>query len=131
MTATKKKSRRRQHQTDHGDLPKLATRLTPAAMPRALLPMLCTLVAEPFENPAWIFEPKYDGLRVLGRFDGREQILLSRNQTLQNVPFPDIVEAQRNSLTRPAIVDVDVMQNANGRHTVPPYVLHAVPGTPV
>src|SRR5438876_7923491 len=109
MTATKKKSRRRQHQTDHGDLPKLATRLTPAAMPRALLPMLCTLVAEAFDNSAWIFEPKYDGLRVLGRFDGRELTLLSRNQASQNFQFPDIVHALQDNLSRPVIVDGEIV----------------------
>jgi bifunctional non-homologous end joining protein LigD len=71
--------------------------------------MLCTLVAEPFDNPAWIFEPKYDGLRILGRFDGRELILLSRNQAAQNFQFPDIVEALQPSLTRPAIVDGEIV----------------------
>src|SRR5438876_2371865 len=109
MTATKKKSRRRQHQTDHGDLPKLATRLTPAAMPRALLPMLATLVAEPFDNPAWIFEPKFDGLRVLARFDGRELTLLSRNNKPQNFQFPEVVAGLEADLKQPAIVDGEVV----------------------
>ncbi len=48
-------------------------------MPGRLDPMLCTLIAAPFDDPAWIFEPKYDGLRVLAYFNGRELTLLSRN----------------------------------------------------
>jgi bifunctional non-homologous end joining protein LigD len=71
--------------------------------------MLCTLVAEPFDNPAWTFEPKYDGLRVLGRFDGRELTLLSRNQASQNLQFPDVVAALRDGLDRPAVVDGEVV----------------------
>jgi bifunctional non-homologous end joining protein LigD len=46
-------------------------------MPEVVRPMLCTLVAKPFDHPAWIFEPKFDGLRILGRFDGRELTVLS------------------------------------------------------
>ena len=70
MVTTKDLGPQRRSQADHRGLSGLAMQLAPAAMPTAPLPMLCTLVAEPFDNPAWIFEPKYDGLRVLGRFDG-------------------------------------------------------------
>src|SRR5438270_7704025 len=100
---------RRRSPADHRGLSGLAKRLAPAAMPTAPLPMLCTLVAEPFDNPAWIFEPKYDGLRVLARFDGRELTLFSRNQAPQNFQFPDIVEALEDSLTRPVIVDGEIV----------------------
>src|SRR5919204_4356282 len=105
MIATKKRSRGRRRPADHRELSGLAKQLAPTVMPPAPLPMLCTLVAELFDNPAWIFEPKYDGLRVLGRFDGRELTLISRNQASQNFQFPDIVSALRDSLPRPAIVD--------------------------
>jgi DNA ligase D-like protein (predicted ligase) len=71
--------------------------------------MLCTLVAEPFDAPDWIFEPKFDGLRVLGRFDGAELTLLSRNDKPQNLQFPDLVKAVRKSLQKPAFVDGEVV----------------------
>ena len=70
--------------------------------------MLCTLVAVPFDHPAWIFEPKYDGLRVLACFDGHDLTLLSRHAASQNVQFPDVVAALRDSLTWPVIVDGEV-----------------------
>jgi ATP-dependent DNA ligase len=54
-------------------------KLGKAALPQFIEPMLCTLAAEPFDNPAWVFEPKFDGLRILGRYDGRQLLLLSRN----------------------------------------------------
>jgi ATP-dependent DNA ligase len=52
-----------------------------------LNPMLSTLVAAPFDDPARIFEPKYAGLRDLARFDGRALTLLSRAAS-QHVSSP-------------------------------------------
>src|SRR5207237_2035031 len=83
--------------------------LKPAAMPSSVSPMLCTISSEAFDHPDWIFEPKVDGLRVLARFDGKELILLSRNQKSQNFQFPDIVAALRESLPRRAIIDGEVV----------------------
>src|SRR5438552_11966832 len=83
--------------------------LPPAPLPDAPAPMLCTLVAEPFDDPAWVFEPKFDGLRVLCRFDGRGLTLLSRNQQVQNFQFPDVVDALRPCLSRPAVLDGEVV----------------------
>jgi bifunctional non-homologous end joining protein LigD len=71
--------------------------------------MLASLVAEPFDTPAWIFEPKYDGLRVLGRFDGKRLTLLSRNNQDQSFPFPDVAAALGDSLDRPAVVDGEIV----------------------
>src|SRR5205807_1935778 len=107
MHTTKLSSRQRKQGGPR--LADLRRQLEPSPMPASPLPMLCTLVAEPFDNPAWIFEPKYDGLRILGRFDGRELTLFSRNQASQNFQFPDIVEALRDGLTRPVIVDGEIV----------------------
>jgi bifunctional non-homologous end joining protein LigD len=38
---------------------------------------------------------------------------------------------ERSKAKRRGRVYVDVMQNARGKHVVPPYVLRAVPGAPV
>jgi ATP-dependent DNA ligase len=74
-------------------------------MPGQLDPILCTPVAEPHDDPAWIFEPKYAGLRVLACYDGREITLLSRIHASQKFEFPDVVTALQDSLKRPGIVD--------------------------
>lgn len=83
--------------------------LEPGPLPTVASPMLCTLVAEPFNHASWIFEPKFDGLRILARFDGRELTLLSRNNLSQNVQFPDVVAALRASLPTPALLDGEVV----------------------
>jgi bifunctional non-homologous end joining protein LigD len=109
MVTTKNLRARRRCHDGRRALSALAKQFAPTSIPAAPLPMLCTLVAEPFNNPDWIFEPKYDGLRILGRFDGQELTLLSRNQTSQNLQFPDIVDALEDSLMRPVIVDGEIV----------------------
>src|SRR5438105_15470865 len=71
--------------------------------------MLCTLVEQPFDDPDWIFEPKLDGLRVLCRFDGKRVSLISRNGKSQDFQFPDIVESLRKTLTKPALLDGEIV----------------------
>ena len=88
---------------------RLAGRLEPSPLPDAPVPMLATLAAEPFDHPDWVFEPKYDGLRVLIRFDGEELTLISRNGKTQNFQFPEVHEALRRSLRRPAVLDGEVV----------------------
>jgi bifunctional non-homologous end joining protein LigD len=78
-------------------------------MPDVSSPMLCTLVDTAFDDPDWTFEPKFDGLRVLARFDGRAVTLWSRNQKQQGTRFPEIVEDLQSSLKAPAIVDGEIV----------------------
>src|SRR5436190_19097537 len=87
----------------------VAARPRAVPLPTFVQPMLCTLVAEPFDHADWLFEPKYDGLRILGRFDGKQLTLLSRNNQPQNLQFPDIAAALRESLSPPALVDGEVV----------------------
>ena len=87
-------------------------------MPPAYEPMLLTLVDAPFDDPNWIFEPKFDGLRVLVRFDGRSVQLISRNGKDQSLQFPEIVEAVRESLDRPTVLDGEIVcLDEHGRST--------------
>jgi bifunctional non-homologous end joining protein LigD len=71
--------------------------------------MMATLVSGPFEHPDWVFEPKFDGLRVLAYFDGRDVRLVSRNDKPQETAFPDVAAALRKTLRRPAVVDGEVV----------------------
>jgi bifunctional non-homologous end joining protein LigD len=71
--------------------------------------MLCSLVAEPFDSPEWIFEPKYDGLRVICRFDGSQLQLISRNDKPQNLQFPDVVSALKRAIGKPVILDGEIV----------------------
>jgi bifunctional non-homologous end joining protein LigD len=50
-------------------------------MPKDVVPMLATLVDEPFDNENWIFEIKWDGYRAVAYCDGKNVDLISRNLT--------------------------------------------------
>jgi bifunctional non-homologous end joining protein LigD len=55
--------------------------------------MLATLVAKPFDEPGWVYEEKYDGIRVLAYKEGQHVSLLSRNDIDRTADFPEIVAA--------------------------------------
>src|SRR5262245_5888359 len=88
---------------------RLGSRIPASPLPDAPVPMLASLAAEPFDDPKWIFEPKYDGLRVLVRFDGEELTLISRNGKTQNFQFPDVVAGLEMALTRPTVLDGEIV----------------------
>jgi bifunctional non-homologous end joining protein LigD len=53
--------------------------------------MLATSASKPFSNPGWIFEPKYDGYRIIACKDGRQARLITRNGIDLASYFPEIV----------------------------------------
>jgi ATP-dependent DNA ligase len=56
------------------------------AMPEWLEPMAATLTQERFSGPDWLFERKFDGIRLLAYKRGRDVQLLSRNRLPQHLP---------------------------------------------
>jgi bifunctional non-homologous end joining protein LigD len=55
--------------------------------------MLATVRKRPFNDPAWLFEWKYDGFRCLVRKTGAAVELISRPGNSLNRSFPEIVDA--------------------------------------
>src|SRR5437868_14918523 len=54
--------------------------------PEWVVPMAATLTEQRFTGPEWIFERKYDGIRLLAFRKGKTVRLLSRNQLPQSYP---------------------------------------------
>src|SRR4051794_30711260 len=54
--------------------------------PEWVVPMAATLTQERFAGPEWIFERKYDGIRLLAFRKGKTTRLFSRNQLPQEHP---------------------------------------------
>ena len=52
--------------------------------------MLATLVDEPFSNPEWIFETKWDGFRSICFIRGGEARFVSRNQLEMTAQYPEL-----------------------------------------
>jgi ATP-dependent DNA ligase len=56
------------------------------AFPEWLVPMAATLTQERFSGPEWIFEQKFDGIRLLAYKKGNDVQLFSRNHLPQDLP---------------------------------------------
>jgi ATP-dependent DNA ligase len=69
-------------------------------------PMAATLTQERFSGPEWIFEQKFDGIRLLAYKQGDVVRLYSRNRLPQN--HPGIVAALAKLPVRDAILDGEV-----------------------
>lgn len=77
-----------------------------ASFPKWLVPMAATLTQERFTGPEWIFERKFDGIRLLAYKNGERVELFSRNQLPQDLP--SVVEAVKNLPAHDAILDGEV-----------------------
>jgi bifunctional non-homologous end joining protein LigD len=74
-------------------------------LPDWLEPMAATLTRERFTGPDWVFERKFDGIRLLAFKKGRDVRLFSRNRLLQNESYPSFVEAVAKLPVENAILD--------------------------
>jgi bifunctional non-homologous end joining protein LigD len=54
-----------------------------SALPKNIKPMKATLVDEPFDDPDWLYEVKWDGYRAIATVNKSDTQLISRN----NLPF--------------------------------------------
>ena len=76
------------------------------AIPDWVEPMAATLTEERFTGPEWIFERKFDGIRLLAFKHGPDVRLLSRNRLPQNIPA--LVEAIESLPVQDVILDGEV-----------------------
>jgi bifunctional non-homologous end joining protein LigD len=77
-------------------------------MPHHLESMLATLVKEPFDDPDWIFEVKWDGYRALAEIQDGQVSLYTRNHLSLNKKFAPVVEALQK-LGVDAVVDGEIV----------------------
>jgi hypothetical protein len=71
--------------------------------------MLATLVDAPFHRPGWVWEEKYDGIRLIARKHGRRVELLTRNDKDRTDDFPDVVAALAALPAATLVVDGEVV----------------------
>jgi len=80
--------------------------MTATSFPDWLEPMAATLTQDRFTGPDWIFERKFDGIRLLAFKQGTDVRLFSRNRLPQNIPH--VVDAIEKLPLRDAILDGEV-----------------------
>lgn len=84
-----------------------------AALPEWLEPMAATLTEDRFTGPEWLFERKYDGIRLLAFKEGGDIRMLSRYRKLQIIP--DLEAAIARLPLRNVILDGELSWD---RHSV-------------
>jgi bifunctional non-homologous end joining protein LigD len=77
-------------------------------MPQKLVPMLATLVDEPFDSKDWIFETKWDGYRAIAECNGGSIELYSRNLSSFTEKYAPITAALKG-LKLKAVLDGEIV----------------------
>jgi bifunctional non-homologous end joining protein LigD len=72
-------------------------------------PMKAKLVENPPATGDWIYELKFDGIRLIAVKMSGKVSLLSRNQNELGARFPEIVEAIKNLPARECVIDGEVV----------------------
>ncbi len=80
-----------------------------ASMPPSVDPMLPTLVTKPFSDPAWLFEPKWDGWRTLCFLRDGNAHLVSRKRNSLNERFPELREIGKVIKASTALIDGEIV----------------------
>src|SRR6266550_1988405 len=81
----------------------------PAAKARFIDPMKPRLVETPPTAGDWIYELKFDGIRLIAVRSGKKVSLLSRNKNELTGRFPEIVEAVKSLPARECVIDGEVV----------------------
>ncbi len=71
--------------------------------------MLATPAAEPFSRPGWVYEIKYDGVRVIAERRGDEVRMLGRSGEDITSRYPEIAEALRGLVVEQLVVDGEIV----------------------
>jgi bifunctional non-homologous end joining protein LigD len=77
--------------------------------PTFVQPMLPTLSKEPFSNPGWIFEPKWDGYRAICFVRNGEVRLVSRRRNDLTMKFPQFQSIVKSIKARTAVLDGEIV----------------------
>jgi bifunctional non-homologous end joining protein LigD len=93
---------------DKLDVAELLKSAPKAKIPTGIKPMLATLVDEPFDDPDWQYEVKWDGYRALAYVNKEEVELLSRNKKSFNDKFYPIYDILKSSSLN-AVLDGEIL----------------------
>ena len=78
-------------------------------IPFRISPMLATLVEKPFHLPGWIYEEKYDGIRILAYKEGSHVSLVTRNGIVRTERYPEVATAVSKLKPRTLLLDGEVV----------------------
>ncbi|HEY0042854.1 MAG TPA: DNA polymerase ligase N-terminal domain-containing protein, partial [Flavisolibacter sp.] len=86
----------------------LAAKGGKAEMPQNIVPMLATLINEPFDSDDWIYEIKWDGYRAVAYCNGKDVSLVSRNLKPFTEKYAPVAKALKD-LKLKAVFDGEIV----------------------
>ncbi|HEV3408976.1 MAG TPA: non-homologous end-joining DNA ligase, partial [Chthoniobacterales bacterium] len=81
----------------------------PPAKPRFIPPMKPRLVEEPPTSGDWVYELKFDGIRLIAVKNGEKVNLISRNGNELAARFPEVADAIRWLAVEDCVIDGEVV----------------------
>jgi len=94
---------------------RLAPSGPPSRRPAKLAPMMAEIGEAPFDDAAWLWEPKLDGYRVLAELGAGGVRLVSRRGLDLTGAFPALVAELEQQMVEDTILDGEVVAFADGR----------------
>jgi len=79
------------------------------AMPTSITPMLASITEQPFDDPNWIFEIKWDGYRAVAFIENGSVRLVSRNHNDLTPRYPELRKLPEFVKAQTAILDGEVV----------------------
>lgn len=80
-----------------------------APLPKTLAPMLATPAERAFSHPAWVFEPKFDGVRAIALVRDGDVTLLSRRGLDVSAQYPSLVQELSRQPVHEAAFDGEII----------------------
>jgi bifunctional non-homologous end joining protein LigD len=77
-------------------------------VPKALQPMLATLIDAPFDSRDWVFESKWDGFRLVAKIEKGRVTLYSRSGLIVSDNYKPIAKALEK-LRQDAVIDGELV----------------------
>lgn len=79
-------------------------------LPNVTSPMLATLVDEPFDDQAWLYEIKWDGYRAICTVDEKGTVTLVSRNGLDFLPqFPELADLAHAFASLPVVIDGEIV----------------------
>jgi bifunctional non-homologous end joining protein LigD len=82
---------------------------TKRSMLTSIQPMLASITEEPFDDPNWLFEIKWDGYRAIAFIENGSARLVSRNQNDLTPRYPELRELPKFVKAKNAVLDGEVV----------------------
>jgi bifunctional non-homologous end joining protein LigD len=80
----------------------------PSKVPKPLQPVLATLTDAPFDDPAWVFESKWDGFRTVAQITRGDVMLYSRSGLIVSDNYKPIAKALEK-MRHDAVIDGELV----------------------